>query len=395
MTSAQDRRGDSGEFGEPAQFYSVVSGADQQVLTPGTGAAWHVGSSADSEGFDVRVLVRYGTVDIDDLWFVRIDSAGQEVQTLFHLAGEHAVRLVEVFRSSALDPTSRESRPHGQIEAVPGLAALAAAYGHQPEAMRALIAGDATADDVIAVAHRKAVVLQFRRMLEDPGCFDELVAEGGRGPEAIWQKFFEKHPWLLGLGLSEHLFVGWNPERLEQTVSGHAVSGPGKRADALLRTAGVVRLLAFAEIKHHRTFLLSGKQPYRSGCWAPHEEVVGAVAQSQGTVELAQREIGMVLKKEDEDGYRVFSDDAYLYRPRSFVVVGSLGEFVNEQGQRNEAKVRSFELYRRNVTDPVILTFDEVLARAEAAVASIESNSNDGRPTRENTSEHAAPAPGE
>jgi hypothetical protein len=48
---------------------------------------------------------------------------------------------------------------------------------------------------------------------------------------------------------------------------GRSVKGVGKRVDALLRTAGIIRSLAFAEIKHHRTQLVEDE--YRVGCWGP------------------------------------------------------------------------------------------------------------------------------
>jgi hypothetical protein len=62
--------------------------------------------------------------------------------------------------------------------------------------------------------------------------------------------------------------------------------------------------------------------------------------------------------------------------PRSCLIVGHLSEFEGEFGGVNEAKFRSFELYRRHMTRPEILTFDELLERAKFIV----SEGGDGMP---------------
>ncbi len=49
------------------------------------------------------------------------------------------------------------------------------------------------------------------------------------------------------------------------------------------------------------------------------------------------------------------------------VVAGQLGEFEVESGI-NETKYASFELFRRQLQSPEIITFDELLARANFIV---------------------------
>lgn len=89
------------------------------------------------------------------------------------------------------------------------------------------------------LAGRRAVLEQFRRMLDDDAYFDSLI-EANKGKEAVWQQFFETNPWVLGVGLGTQLFTSWSEEKLEQIVKGHSIAGDGKRADALLRTSGTV-----------------------------------------------------------------------------------------------------------------------------------------------------------
>ena len=58
-----------------------------------------------------------------------------------------------------------------------------------------------------------------------------------------------------------------------------------------------------------------------------------------------------------------------MYQPRSFLVIGSLSEFRVAQGI-NEEKYSSFEMFRRNVNAPEIITFDELYERAKYIVES-------------------------
>ena len=63
--------------------------------------------------------------------------------------------------------------------------------------------------------------------------------------------------------------------------------------------------------------------------------------------------------------------------PKSFLVVGSLKEFTAAKGV-NEARHRSFELFRANTLNPEIITFDELYERARFIV-----HQHEGRPEAE------------
>lgn len=127
----------------------------------------------------------------------------------------------------------------------------AALYRHDPAIFRQLITDDETANDVVAVKYRRSQVRRFRRLLNDSEYFAHEVstADGDRGREAVWQRFFEQNPWILGITLAGQLVTAWNHEKLEQVVTGASVAGVGKRIDALMRTVGRVRSMIFAEFK--------------------------------------------------------------------------------------------------------------------------------------------------
>lgn len=207
--------------------------------------------------------------------------------------------------------------------------------------------------------------------MDEPDYFaDATQAAPGQQPERVWQEFFEENPWILGTGLSGQLFTSWDEEKLQQVVGGASIAQEGKRADALMRTSGVIRWLTFAEFKTHRTPLLG--PVYRPGTWPPHRELVSGVAQAQATVQRAVREIGEALPSRAPDGSLIPKETSYLTRPRSYLLVGHLGQLLGDDGGPHLERIRSFELYRRTLAEPEVVTYDELLARAEWVVETAE-----------------------
>lgn len=222
-----------------------------------------------------------------------------------------------------------------------------------------------TKEDIIAVGYRKRQLDTFERLLNDDAYFEKAKAAHGCKDEILWQRFFEKNPWIFGYGLSYIYVSSFDEKKLEQVVQGHSISRYGKRVDGLLKTRGLISSLCFAEIKTHKTSLLQSK-PYRAGCWAPSNELAGGVCQTQGTVASAVDSIQAKLEMTDENGNPT-GEEAFNYMPKSFLVIGSLDEFTHEYGV-NQEKYRSFEMYRRNTSNPEIITFDELYERARFIV---------------------------
>ena len=138
-----------------------------------------------------------------------------------------------------------------------------------------------------------------------------------------------------------------------------------------MKTKGIISNLCFIEIKTHLTALLEDT-PYRSGCYAPSKELSGAVSQVQGSTAEAVRNLTEKIVTTDSDGNPT-GEIVYNYQPKSFLVIGNLEQFAGEHGV-NEKKLRSFELYRKNIVSPEIITFDELYERAKFIVEYSESN---------------------
>jgi len=233
-----------------------------------------------------------------------------------------------------------------------------------------VIRSEITKDDIVAIGYRKKQLSVYQELLFEPEYFERIRQIKNTTKEGLWQSFFEKNKWIFGYGLSFLLLSNLDQKKLEQVVQGHDVASFGKRVDALMKTKGLISSLCFIEIKTHETPLLQ-KKPYRSGCWAPSKELTEAVAQVQGTVSSAVKSLTQKISLTDRIGNPT-GEEAYNYLPKSYLVIGSLEEFTNSKGV-NEDQYRSFELYRKNIIAPEIITFDELYERTKFIVRHSES----------------------
>lgn len=234
-------------------------------------------------------------------------------------------------------------------------------YKHNPEAVQALVETETSAAEIKELKNRRDVVDTMQSWLDDDESFAEAKAEAG-GAEKAWQNLLEANPWVLGVGLGGRLYTTWDEGKLEQTVRGANLQTSGKRADAFLVSNGLLRSVALAEIKHPDTPLLA-KDQYRSDVYGISREFSGAIAQAQETARAAKESLAGWIAERDSEGGNT-GDGAYLVEPRSFLVIGSMSDLCSSQGNRIDAKFRSFESFRSNLKSPEVLTFDELVERA-------------------------------
>lgn len=234
----------------------------------------------------------------------------------------------------------------------------------EPELTRTIIESDFTAAEIKGLAYRRRQLEVMRSLLDDPAAFESYRSSNSlESAEGVWQHFFEQNTWVFGLGLDLVFGEGALQGKLERTVSGYSIAEPGKRVDALLRSRGAIKSLCYVEIKRHDTRLLHETE-YRSGIYRPSTELSGGVSQVQGTVQKAIETLGSSFSPRLGT-----ADDALLMniQPRSVLVCGSLTEFVSGSVCETDRFV-SFELFRRNLQAPEVVTFDELYERARAVV---------------------------
>jgi len=286
--------------------------------------------------------------------FVLVGKEIDDLIELAMLAGNAEFRAEDKFRIG-IDQLSRFTLSKDAAKQL---------IGKNEQLLEDILTSEVTERDLVTVAYRRQQLDLFERLLSDDTFFYEQASQV-RGPEEVWQRFFEANHWIFGGSLFFNAAGAIDEGKLERVVAGASVAGPGKRADGLLSTRGRVGALCFAEIKTHRTKLLQ-KNQYRPGVWGPSSDLTDAVAQSQRTVHLAEANIREALRVVDDEG-NPLGKDAYLIRPRSVLVCGDLQEFVTEHGVNRE-RFACFELFRRHLQGPEVVTFDELLERARLLV---------------------------
>jgi hypothetical protein len=145
----------------------------------------------------------------------------------------------------------------------------------------------------------------------------------------------------------------------------------GKRADAVLHSAGALSSVCLVEIKRHDTNLLEPVS-YRAGAWRAAEHLSGGIAQCHANTASLIRE-GQKLIHKDKEGFTT-GKVAYVTKPRCYLIIGSLKEFKRGD-ETNDAMYLSFENLRRSVNDPEMVTFDELYERAERVFLGMEEES--------------------
>ncbi|MDN6430770.1 Shedu immune nuclease family protein [Corynebacterium flavescens] len=365
------------DSGHPSRFvYKVFDESEEQAPQEAFQCTCHTVGKTPGGRKQIRLHVARESGAVREILIQKVStkSNSPKIEQVLKLNRNQSNQLIDLIRALDTIPVNGESgiRVDDQLlrEIFSDSDALGQAYAGDPERFRDLIRTDASASDVIALQHRREVVAKMREWLENANAFKK-ASESAGGPEKAWQRLLEDNPWVLGIGLGGQLLTSWDTHKLEQVTTGANLSGAGKRVDALLRTNGIISSLVFAEIKHHDTKILATTE-YRSSCWAPSAELSGAVLQVQQSVRMAMRDLGEFIEDRAPDGSRT-GEGTFITQPKAYLIVGSLSELTGSTGGPVDDKVHSFELFRRNITHPEIITFDELLARAQWHVELTES----------------------
>ncbi|MDO8431220.1 MAG: DUF4263 domain-containing protein [Candidatus Binatus sp.] len=167
--------------------------------------------------------------------------------------------------------------------------------------------------------------------------------------EEWWQHFFQKNTWIFGYGLS-YRFISLSQSKPH--LGGTTISGRGgKLGDFMGLSEAQVKFTVLVEIKRPQSPLVRPKE-YRNGVYPPGDDVAGGAAQVQTACRQWQ-------ESSDSAGNRDALKEAFTIQPKGILVVGNLKQLKDDR-----ARIQSFELFRRNLTNPEILTFDELYERA-------------------------------
>lgn len=299
--------------------------------------------------FYVREKKDFGTFKLTKLRFYKtygwIEDGSLQINN-FHVA--HLRQFVDLLAQLDLSDgqKARIGLQNIQIDTLKTL--LTSSQGQ--EMLKSLSNSPEFHEDIYAVASKREALREFEANLT------------GKVDEPTWQAFFERNTWIFGHGLN-YVFLEKVAPKLEAATTGRTFNQPGKRADGLMHTRAEISQYVLIEIKRNDTDLLRADQ-YRPGCWAVSQELSSAVTQVQKTAfEFTRNRFRDTMK--DDKGNDI-GGHLYAVDPRSYLIVGNLSELAG-----NGDKVTCFELYRRNIRAPEIITFDELFHRAKCIIENI------------------------
>jgi hypothetical protein len=178
------------------------------------------------------------------------------------------------------------------------------------------------------------------------GFIEEANSELDSSDEKRWQETIERNVWAIGQIFSQPLVV----VKREAFLGGKSIHNiGGNNADFILRNQVTGNALII-EMKTPAT-PLTGNSTYRNNAYAPSKELGGAVQQVlQDHYTLRQSYTSLLGDKAPE--FRVF-------KPKLLLIIGNLAH------EEDVDRVRSFELFRNSIPDIAIVTFDELLHKAQ------------------------------
>jgi hypothetical protein len=217
-------------------------------------------------------------------------------------------------------------------------------------------------------AHRDAVLRELQQSLTNDDVntllgrrqgleeFETQIC--GNWSESQWQDFFEREQWVFGYGLDYRIMRQFSREAV---VGRGGIDNQNKPVTDFLMTYTEYTVLV--EIKRPGTAIFKHARGGRAGTWEFTTDFTGAVSQilEQKAEWSSFAETGEHYDK--ATGRRL---TARTRNARCILVIGSRAEFEGAVNER-EANLKrdTFELFRRECRSIDIITFDELLERAQ------------------------------
>lgn len=203
-----------------------------------------------------------------------------------------------------------------------------------------------TKEDLDIISGRKDGLEKFEIHLNDYS----------RWKESNWQDFFKNQTWIFGYGL-DYRFL--QILQREAHLSGTDLDGRNSVTGDFL--AGCNNFTVLIELKRPDTPLFKQTQN-RADSWKLSSELVDAVSQ------ILSQKANWIIEGEGEN----FNDAGELisqktYDPKAILIIGNTRQF-DGNAREIKIKMKTFELFRRNLRNIEIITFDELLERARFIV---------------------------
>ncbi|PWK90972.1 uncharacterized protein DUF4263 [Lentzea atacamensis] len=165
--------------------------------------------------------------------------------------------------------------------------------------------------------------------------------------EKSWQKLLARNSWTLGQIYSCPLVI----LQREVYLGGKNTANKGGNVADFLYRNHLTDNAVIVEIKTPRT-ALTGEKTYRNNAYAPSPEMAGAVQQ------ILQDLYTLRSDYKSLHGDRV--PDFRIFAPRLLLIIGN----ISKEKEADIDRVRSFELFRKELREIDVVTFDELVDKA-------------------------------
>jgi hypothetical protein len=183
----------------------------------------------------------------------------------------------------------------------------------------------------------------------------EYESNSSRPDEDYWQDLLERHSWVISQVYAYPFVI----IRGQAYVGGKRIDNRGGNVVDFLYANAITDNAALVEIKTPATPLLESKE-YRNNTYNVFKELSGATQQL------------LVAKNSLVEDYRsLASDNPPVFRPfspKALLIIGDTRSFPNATAAR-----RSFELYRNNLREIDVITFDELAEKIRRLIELLES----------------------
>lgn len=180
----------------------------------------------------------------------------------------------------------------------------------------------------------------------------------GDWSEADWQDFFEREQWVFGYGLDYRVMRQFDRE---MTVGGGGTDNQNKPVVDFLMSFTDYTVLV--EVKRPNTPIFRARRGGRAGTWEFSPEFMSAVSQI-----IEQKAEWLSFAQSGEHYTRAGSETltARTRNAKSILIIGSRDEFSRSENPRAANVMHdTFELFRRENRSIDIVTYDELLERAQ------------------------------
>lgn len=219
--------------------------------------------------------------------------------------------------------------------------------------------------DIVAVAYKRKIIEVFKDALTKWKSSFSKINISSSSEEKAWQDFFMKNQWIFGYGLD----YKFNSILVDEAhISSSNLQGKNSVITDFLLGDGLFTTLV--ELKKPSTKLFA-KQQNRSNTWRLSNELLEAY--SQILTQKAESQLKLSNNNYDNNQNLIKED---TIDPKVILVIGSWQEIESDNDETRKIKKQTFELFRRDSRNVEILTYDELLKRAEFIVKHLDNESN-------------------